>query len=94
MLNDAAKKLHVKIEIMSRIPNIKIFGRTADVSAMQDLVAKELKDIDKGIVEESHEMMLAKTVQWKYTDSEGNINKFEPSINKVSEAVCWREPPF
>ena len=50
---------------------------------MSDLVIKELKEIDKGIAEEKEEKMLAKTVQWKFTDREGKLKNFDPSINKV-----------
>ena len=67
--------------------NIKIQGLPKDVSNMTDLVIKELKEIDKGIAEEKEEKMLAKTVQWKFTDREGKLKNFDPSINKVLYVV-------
>ena len=87
MLKQHAVRLRVNLDIDTKLVNIKIQGLPKDVSNMTDLVIKELKEIEKGITEEKEEKMLAKTVQWKFTDREGKFKNFDPSINKVLYVV-------
>ena len=86
-LNRHAKILHVILDIDTRLANIKIQGLPKNVSIMSDLIIKELKDIDKGIFEEKAEILLAKAVQWKYTNREEKLKNFAPSINKVGDTM-------
>ena len=82
-LRQEAHKLNVTINIDQRLRDIKLVGLPRSVVRLSDLVASELKVIEKDETEKKEEVLIAKAVQWSYEDDTETWVKFHPTINKV-----------
>ena len=63
--------------------DIKIVGLAKNVVTMSDIVAVELKNIEKEQHEKKEQTLLAKAIHWMYEDANNKWLKFDPPINKV-----------